>query len=263
VPILERHKELVVDKETKEKILKISASTIDRLLFKERAKLRLKGRARTKPGTLLKNQIPIRTFADWDENKPGFVEVDLVSHDGGNPRGDYVHTLDVTDVYTGWTDSDNGSEFINAHLLRFCKQEKITFTRTRPYRKNDNCFVEQKNYSIVRKAVGYYRYETKKELEILNELYKVLRLYTNFFQPVMKLVEKTRVGSKVIKRYDKSKTPYQRVLDSPYVPREDKERLRAEYDQLNPAELKRELTKLKNRLMMEASTKKRVIWYRI
>jgi len=240
-----------VDKETKEKILEISASTIDRLLSKEKAKMRLKGRARTKPGTLLKHQIPIRTFADWDEGRPGFVEIDLVSHDGGNARGDYAQTLDVTDVYTGWTeteavknkaqiwtfkalkgirkrlpfkllgiDSDNGSEFINAHLLRFCKQEKITFTRTRPYRKNDNCFVEQKNYSVVRKAVGYYRYETKKELEILNELYKVLRLYTNFFQPVMKLVKKTRVGSKVIKRYDEAK-----------------------------------LTKLKNRLMMEASAK--------
>jgi len=286
VPILERHRELIVDKETKEKILEISASTIDRLLSKEKAKMRLKGRARTKPGTLLKHQIPIRTFADWDEGRPGFVEIDLVSHDGGNARGDYAQTLDVTDVYTGWTeteavknkaqiwtfkalkgirkrlpfkllgiDSDNGSEFINAHLLRFCKQEKITFTRARPYRKNDNCFVEQKNYSVVRKAVGYYRYETKKELEMLNELYKVLRLYTNFFQPVMKLVKKTRVGSKVIKRYDEAKTPYQRVLDSAYVPEEDKERLRAEYDQLNPAELKRELTKLKNRLMMEASAK--------
>jgi hypothetical protein len=286
VPKLERHRELIVDRETKEKILGISASTIDRLLSNERAKMRLKSRSRTKPGTLLKNQIPIRTFTDWDENRPGFVEIDLVSHDGGNTRGDYAQTLDVTDVYTGWTetqavknkaqiwtfealkdirerlpfkllgiDSDNGSEFINAHLLRFCKQEEITFTRTRPYRKNDNCFIEQKNYSVVRKNVGYYRYETKKELEMLNELYKVLRLYTNFFQPVMKLVKKTRVGSKVIKRYDEAKTPYQRVPDSPYVPEEDKEKLRAEYDQLNPAELKRELTKLKSRLMREASAK--------
>ena len=286
VPILERHRELIVDKETKEKILKISASTTDKLLSKEKARMRLKGRARTKPGTLLKNQIPIRTFTDWNENRPGFVEIDLVSHDGGNPRGDFAQTLDVTDVCTGWTetqavknkaqiwtfealkgirerlpfkllgiDSDNGSEFINAHLLRFCKQEKITFTRTRLYRKNDNCFVEQKNYSVIRKNVGYYRYGTKKELEMLNELYKVLRLYTNFFQPVMKLIKKTRVGSKVIKRYDKAKTPYQRVFDSPYVPEEDKEKLRAEYDQLNPAELKRELTKLKDRLMREASAK--------
>jgi len=176
-------------------------------------------------------------LACWDEKEPGFVEMDLVSHDGGSARGDYIQTLDLTDVFSGWTetravrnkaqvwtfqalkeirgklpfqmlgiDSDNGGEFINAHLLNYCKEQKITFTRSRPYKKNDNCFVEQKNYSVVRRAVGYARYDTEEELEVLNQLYESLRLYTNFFQPVMKLAEKERMGSKVKKKYDKAKT---------------------------------------------------------
>ena len=157
VPVFEKHEEILLDYETREKLLKISSPTIDKLLATERKKLQLKGRARTKPGTLLKNQIPIKTFADWDEKRPGFVEIDLVSHDGGSVRGDYIQTLDVTDVFTEWTetkavrnkaqvwtfqaleeirgkvpfevlgiDSDNGSEFINNHLVRFCKENKIT-----------------------------------------------------------------------------------------------------------------------------------------
>lgn len=213
--------------------MKVSASTIDRLLRQEKKKYTLKSRSKTKPGTLLKNQIPIRTFSEWDEGRPGFMEIDLVGHDGGDARGEFIQTLDVTDVCTGWTetravrnkaqvwvfealkeimdripfdllgiDSDNGSEFINHHLFRFCTERKITFTRTRSYRKNDNCFVEQKNYSVVRRFAGYLRYNTEEELKLLNELYSYLRLYTNFFQPVMKLTEKTRIGSGVIKRYD-------------------------------------------------------------
>jgi IS30 family transposase len=190
--ILQKHKELKVIGETKKKLLRISASTIDRILKPERKKYELKGRSLTKPGTLLKHQIPIRTFSEWDEQRPGFVEIDLVGHEGGNPRGDFIQTLNVTDVCTGWTemqavknkaqiwvfealkdirkrlpfdllgiDSDNGSEFINHHLVRFCRDEKITFTRARSYRKNDNCFVEQKNYTIVRRYVGYARYDTE------------------------------------------------------------------------------------------------------
>ena len=160
------------------------------MLAPEKKKLSLKGRSRTKPGTLLRNQITVRTFADWQEDRPGFVEVDLVVHEGGRARGDYAQTLDLTDVATGWVelaavlnkaqvwvfeaferirqqlpfpllglDSDNGTEFINHHMKRYCDQEKITFTRSRPYRKNDNCFVEQKNYSVVRRLVGYDRYQ--------------------------------------------------------------------------------------------------------
>jgi len=280
IPVLEKFEELNIDDEVRKKLFEISPATIDRLLVKERAKFQLKGRSTTKPGTLLKNQIPIRTFSDWDEKKPGFVEIDLVSHDGGNAKGDFIQTLDVVDVLTGWTetkavknkaqkwvfealveirkrlpfpilgiDSDNGSEFINAHLFRFCEKEKITFTRSRPYRKNDNCFVEQKNYSVVRRNVGYRRYDTEEELKILNKLYEHLRLYTNFFQPTMRLVEKKRVGAKVKKRYDQPITPFKRAIESPHISKHDKDKLKEEYDRLNPAELKRKITKLQNKLM--------------
>jgi len=228
---LEAHKEIDLTDKVREKLLNISASTIDRLLKSEKDKFRLgKGRKGTRPGTLLKNSIPIRTFADWDEARPGFVEVDLVGHDGGNTSGDFIQSLNFTDIATCWDitaacmnkaqvhvfkalraiiarfpfiilgiDSDNGSEFINAHMLAYCIKNEITFTRSRPYKKNDSCFVEQKNYSVVRRNVGYQRYDTEEELSLLNELYIYLDCYTNYFQPVVKLVSKTRVGSKVTK----------------------------------------------------------------
>ena len=282
LPHLKKMGSLHISKETEEKLLKISAASIDRLLKKEKEKYRLikrRGLSHTKPGTLLKHSIPIRTFSDWNEKIPGFVEVDLVGHDGGILKGDFLYSLDVTDVHTGWTetkairnkaqvwvfnalkeirkrfpfeikgiDSDNGSEFINAHLLNYCEREHITFTRSRPYRKNDNCFIEQKNYSVVRRAVGYLRYDTEKELKVMNELYNVLRLYTNFFLPSMKLMEKTRIGSKVIKKYDKPKTPYRRVMESDKVPDKVKEKLTEEYGKLNPVELKIKINKLQKKL---------------
>ena len=288
IRVLVQHKEIRIDKDTRKKLRKISAATIDRLLADERKKQTLRGRSHTKPGTLLKSQIPIRTFSEWDDRRPGFVEIDLVGHDGGDACGDFAHTLDVTDISTGWTetqavknkaqvwvfealkdirnrlpfevlgiDSDNGSEFINYHLLKFCSEEKITFTRARSYRKNDNCFVEQKNYSIVRRAVGYCRHDTKEEVELLNEIYGHLRLYTNFFQPVMKLIEKTRIGSKVIKKYDiPPRTPFQRVIESPHIPEDGKEALKKQYASLNPAALKRTITKLQDRLLKLVSLKK-------
>jgi hypothetical protein len=279
VTVLERHNELRCDRLTREKLLQVSAATIDRLLRVERRKHELRGKGRTKPGTLMKHQIPIRTFAEWDEQQPGFGEIDLVGHEGGLAAGDYCQTLDLTDVATTWTetiavrnkaqshvfaaiqkvrknlpfpllglDSDNGSEFINDQLLSYCRQEKITFTRSRPYRKNDNCFVEQKNYSIVRRAVGYARYDTEEQCELLNELYSYLRLYTNFFLPTMKLKSKERVGSRVKKCYDQALTPYQRVLQSPLVGKAAKDRLRAKYVTLNPAALKRKIERLQQRL---------------
>jgi hypothetical protein len=279
IPVLEKYKEIELDKTVREKLLKISAATIDRVLAPERKKRSLRHRARTKPGTLLKHQIPIRTFSEWDEQRPGFVEIDLVGHEGGDPSGDYIQTLDMTDVCTGWTetqavknkarvwvfealkeirkrlpfkllgiDSDNGSEFINDHLLGYCQGEKITFTRARAYRKNDNCYVEQKNYSVVRRQVGYHRYDTPQQLRLLNQMYSRLRLYTNYFQPVMKLEEKIRVGSKVKKKYDRPRTPYQRVLEASLVEKEDRERLNQEYAKLNPAELRRQITTLQIKL---------------
>jgi hypothetical protein len=279
IPILEKYKEIELDKTVREKLSRISAATIDRVLAQERKKRSLRQRARTKPGTLLKHQIPVRTFSEWDEQRPGFVEIDLVGHEGGDPSGEYIQTLDMTDVCTGWTetqavknkarvwvfealkeirrrlpfellgiDSDNGSEFINSHLYGYCEQEKITFTRARAYRKNDNCYVEQKNYSVVRRWVGYHRYDTAQQLRLLNQLYSRLRLYTNYFQPVMKLKEKIRVGSKVKKRYDQPRTPYQRVLESPLVEKERKKELNQEYAKLNPAELRRQISSLQIKL---------------
>jgi len=279
IPVLERWGELKLTDEVREKLLSISEATIDRLLAPVRKRYQLRARSGTKPGTLLKHQIPIRTFSEWNEKRPGFVEIDLVGHDGGNSRGDYIQTLDVTDVCTGWTetravknkaqvwvfggltaimermpfkilgiDSDNGREFINDHLVRFCDKKKITFTRSRPYRKNDNCFVEQKNYSVVRKTVGYARYDTDEELNVLNELYDSLRLYTNFFQPVMKLIKKTRVGSKVRKEYDRARTPFRRVLESPFISEQAKEKLNQEYVTLNPVKLKRKIIRMQDRL---------------
>jgi len=285
--ILQRHKEIKVTREIKKKLLRISASTIDRILKPERKKHELKGRSLTKPGTLLKHQIPIRTFSEWNEQRPGFVEIDLVGHEGGNLRGDFIQTLNMTDVCTGWTemqavknkaqiwvfdalkdiraklpfdllgiDSDNGGEFINDHLVRFCHEQRINFTRSRSYRKNDNCFIEQKNYTIVRRYVGYARYDTEIAQKLLNGLYGYLRLYVNFFLPVMKLIQKTRVGSKVRKKYDEPQTPYQRVLVSPFVPEIKKEELRQQYANLNPAMLRRQIAKLQNKLLQLSENKR-------
>jgi hypothetical protein len=286
VAVMEREGELHLSPEVREKLLRISAATIDRLLGPDRRRLVIRGRSRTKPGTLLKHQIPIRTFASWDEGRPGFLEVDLVSHDGGRPVGDWIHTLSATDVASGWTetracknkaqvhvfaallhirralpfpllglDSDNGSEFINDHLRRYCEQKKITFTRSRPYRKNDACFVEQKNWHVVRRTVGYVRYDTEEELTLLNELYSLLRLMTNFFSPQMKLREKTRDGARVTKRYDQAKTPYQRLLEASALTEKAEERLDGLYLSLNPAQLQRKIGGIQNRLRTLAVAK--------
>lgn len=279
VPLLVRQGELRVSKSTQKKLTQISAATIDRLLEPERKKMALKGRSRTKPGTLLKHQIPVRTFADWDEMQPGFMEVDLVAHDGGSSHGEYCQILDATDVCTGWSeqfavptkaqcwvfdalkqmrarlpfellglDSDNGGEFINHQLVRYCHEEKITFTRARAGKKNDNCFVEQKNWSIVRRFSGYERFEGDDACEELNRLYQVVSHYVNHFMPSMKLKEKVRDGARVTKHYDKAQTPYARVLNSPHVSKAVKSRLRKEHATLNPAELKREIERIQKRL---------------
>lgn len=277
---LEVHGEIEMTEEVREKLLKMSPATMDRLLKPERERNALKGRSGTKPGTLLKSQVAVRTFAEWDEQKAGFVEIDLVGHDGGSTWGDYLQTLDVTDVHTGWSeqvavlnkaqvwvfeallkirerlpfpllgiDSDNGGEFINHHLVKYCYDEEITFTRCRPYRKNDNCFVEQKNYSIVRRAAGYGRYEGRQPLEVLNRLYDSLRLRTNYFLPSAKLIGKQRIGSRVRKFYDDPKTPYQRLLECPETPEKVKGELRLEYQGLNLAAINREIEKAQRLLV--------------
>jgi len=249
VETLERHGELHLDADTRQRLLALSPATADRLLRRSRVGPKPHGLSTTKPGTLLKQAIPVRTFAQWDDARPGFMEVDLVAHCGDSTRGEYLNSLDMIDVKTRWVelyglrnrsqatvqaaiitcrsrlpyrllglDSDNGAEFINAGLKHYCEQEHITFTRCRPYKKNDQAYVEQKNWTAVRQTVGYDRYEGQAACEALNALYQPLRLYLNFFQPVMVLLEKTRQGAKVKKRYDTAQTPYQRVLDSPDVP---------------------------------------------
>jgi hypothetical protein len=246
----------------------MSRSSIDRCLQKARFE-KHKGLSTTKPGTLLKKAIPVRTWHDWDENLAGFLEMDLVAHCGSSAEGQFLYTLTATDVSTGWTecfalpnktqivvsktisgmrtrlpfpllgiDSDNGSEFINDLLYRYCLEEKITFTRSRPYRKNDQAHVEQKNWSVVRHTVGYDRLESEEEQLLLDEIYADLRFYVNFFQPVLKLVEKIYVDGKVIKKYDQATTPYRRVLASANVALVDKAKLSNLYFQLNPVVLR-------------------------
>ncbi|MCA1601718.1 MAG: transposase family protein [Acidobacteria bacterium] len=278
-----RHNELPCDAATAKKLARISAATIDRLLRSERQKYQLKGRSHTRPGTLLKQQIPMRTFSDWNEQQPGFLEIDLVGHDGGVIDSHHAFTLNATDVASGWTastalknkaqvwtlqgvqkirakipfpllgiDSDNGSEFINESLKGYCDEQRISFTRSRPYRKNDSCFVEQKNYSVVRRAVGYQRCDTDEQLRLLNQLYEPLELYTNFFQPSMKLQSKERHGARVKKTYDQARTPYQRLLDSSFLKDETKQQLRERYRLLNPAQLKRQIERLQRKLLATA-----------
>src|SRR6266536_2576623 len=278
-----RHNELRCDATSAKKLARMSAATIDRLLRPERQKSKLKGHTHTRPGTLLKHQIPMRTFSEWDEQQPGFLEIDLVGHDGGVLDSFHAFTLNATDVASGWTsstalknkaqvwslagvqkiqaklpfpllgiDSDNGSEFINETLYNYCQEHKITFTRSRPYRKNDSCFVEQKNYSVIRRAVGYQRCDTDEQLRLLNQLYEPLDLYTNFFQPSMKLQSKERHGARVKKKYDQARTPYQRLLDSSFIKQETKQQLRARYRLLNPAQLKRQIEGLQRKLLATA-----------
>jgi hypothetical protein len=284
VPLLERQGRLrIVDQTVREQLVSASAATMDRLLAKTKRQSQLRGRSTTRPGTLLKHHIAVRTFADWSDVRPGFCEVDLVAHDGGSAYGDFGQTLTLTDVATCWTetetaknkarchvfaaikaararlpfpllglDSDNGAEFINTHLTQYCQDERITFTRSRAYHKNDNCYVEQKNYSIVRRTVGYYRYDTPRQLQLLGMLYQVLRLYTNFFQPVMKLREKVRQGSKLTRRYDEPQTPYRRALAHPQITQEVKAALIRQYESINVIELKRLLGRLQNALFRSA-----------
>jgi len=268
VPALEAEGALVVESTLRAALLTMSAATIDRRLRPFRLQQRPHGLSTTKPGTLLKQQVPVRTYTPWEEERPGFVEIDLVAHCGMSTAGHYLNTLTVTDVATTWTecvgvwskgqaavfaglelartrlpfpllgiDSDNGSEFLNAHLVRYCDQEHITFTRSRPYWKNDQAHVEQKNWSVVRRLLGYGRYESEEALAQLNRVYDLLRVWINHWQPTLKLVGKERDGAKVRKRYDTAQTPYRRVLASVQLDKEAAARLHAEHDQRGPVAL--------------------------
>lgn len=284
IKVLERCGEIELSAPTKELLLRISRSTIDRCLAPKRFKTP-HGLSTTKPGALLKNNIPIRTFTDWNEDVPGFLEIDLVAHCGESTEGQYLNTLTCTDICTGWTevialrrrtqeavctaidamrrdlpfallgiDSDNGSEFINDLLYRYCLDEKITFTRSRPYKKNDQAHVEQKNWSVVRHTIGYDRMETDQDHALLENTYQDLRPYINFFQPVLKLIGKERIGNKVVRKYDDARTPYQRVMERTDISLARKAHLMNLYLRLNPAELRRCIDEHVFQLWSSAST---------
>jgi hypothetical protein len=246
LPWVKKH--FAISKELEKELLGISARQMDRRLLptKRTAKRRLYGS--TRPGCLLKHMIPIKT-EHWDVTLPGYLEIDLVSHSGASAAGEFLYTLDCVDIATGWVerqavmgkgqhgivealkqieqrlpfrlrgiDSDNGSEFINAHLFNFCQQrpkdQSVQFTRSRPYKKDDNAHVEQKNWTHVRKLLGWQRYDTAEALQRINSLYEQLRIFQNLFQPSMKLSHKIRKGSRVMRRYDQPATPLQRALQS-------------------------------------------------
>jgi hypothetical protein len=275
VDALARFGELDCDEDVLERLKKISPATIDRLLRREKARLKIRGRSTTKPGTLLKKQVPLRFGTEWDDAVPGYEEIDLVAHCGATTAGEYINSLVVTDISSGWTepvavinkaqrhvfealmavekrqpfdyrglDSDNGSEFINHHLIRYCKQNGIVFTRGRPYLKNDNCHVEQKNWTWVRQNIGYGRYEGEAALTVMNKYYELLRLHVNFFLPSTKLISRTRDGSHIRKKYETPMTPYQRLLKSDEITEEAKAGLTRTFLTLNPAALKRDMMRL-------------------
>lgn len=286
---LRQLEEIFVLNEVAEKLEKISPATIDRKLKHQRQVLHLlRKRGYPKPSSLLYKKIPIR-LTEWDTSQVGFLEVDLVTHCGSSTLGLYICSLNTVEISSGWweaeaimgkgqdptfealkrirerapfkwlgIDSDNDPAFINYHLLRYCEKEDLEFTRSRPNKKNDNAYIEQKNWTHVRKTVGYLRYDTDKELTLMNSLYEnELRLYKNFFSPVMKLIKKERIGSKVKRKYDIPKTPYQRLIESGQISEEAKKELEAIYRSLNPAELKRKIEEKTHRLYIAYEEKNR------
>jgi hypothetical protein len=286
--IYERWGELHVKPSVRAKLLRLSAATADRLLHDERQKMRtIRGGTHTRPAaSTLLGQIPLRTFDEWDRGILGQVQADLVGHDGGLNQGDFAFTCTLTELSVGWSElrpvankarvrvaaaledirrslpfaivalgTDTGSEFINGHLYAWCQEQHIAFSRTRPYRKNDNCFVEEKNNSLVRHTVGYLRYNTPEELCLLKEIYERQTLLSNYFYPWMKLVSKTRRGARVYRRHDIPRTPFQRLLERDDVAERTKGHLRLIFEQSNPGQLRRELTELQERLYRLASRK--------
>ena len=286
VGVLRHFGELVIDEDTAALLVSMSAATIDRRLAQERARCKVRGRVGTKPGSLLKSQIPVRTWAEWDNAAPGFVEIDTVFHDGGHRGGGHAFTLTVTDIATGWTenrsvpdktarwvlaalndiarrmpfpilgvDCDNGSEFINDDLLGWCQGRQITFTRSRPGNKNDGCHVEQKNWTVVRTLVGYYRYDTAAELLLLNEIWQLQSKLTNYFYPQQKLLSKTRNGAKVSKKHDEAATPFHRAIDHPTMAVQRIVALTRTYSLINPAATQRQVQALTAQLFTLATSK--------
>lgn len=273
-------KEISCSQTMKNKLKKISSSTIDRKLKHQKEVERIRRKYKRKISPLLYKKIPVKVFEEQNRTIVGNVQVDLVEHCGSSSAGEFINTLSSVDIMSGWWEgeavlgkgqipvqesmerirkrcsfpwkgihSDNGKEFINAHLFDYTERKGLDFSRSRPYKKNDNCLVEQKNWTHVKKFIGYSRYDSKKELSILNDLYRnELRLYKNFFQPTIKLVLKERVGSKVHRKYDEPKTPYRRLIESKEVSEKKKKELKEIYQSLNVAKLKRTIDKKLDKL---------------
>lgn len=275
---LEKAGQLQLPPEVRANLVKVSASTIDRVLREERRRL---GRSlsTTKRGVALRSQIPLRTFTEWDGVTPGYFEVDTVSHCASSGTGQFLSTLNMTDIVTCWTeplallrkgaidviaafdkaavllpfpilgvDSDNGSEFINAAFIEWCKDRNVNQTRSREYKKNDQAWIEEKNRSVVRKHVGRDRLEGEETWQELSEYYSLLRLYFNFFQPCQKLVLKRRNGSKVYKKHDIARTPYQRVLENEHLSNELKAALVRQKEELSMVAILKKLEHHRSRL---------------
>jgi hypothetical protein len=283
VESLERHGHLHLDDDTRAQLLAMSAATADRVLRSARGRDKHGGLATTRRGPLLKSQVPVRTFSEWNDLQPGFMEADLVAHGGASAEGIYLHSLVLTDIASGWTecmalrrrgqdtvlqairavrpllpfpllglDTDNGGEFINETVITYCAEECLTFTRGRVSRKNDQCFVEQKNGSIVRNLVGYDRLEGEAACSQLTELYRAARLYVNFFQPSMKLRQKSRDGSRVTRQHDRARTPYQRLVDAGVLAPEVASHLAGLFESLDPLLLLRQIHRLQEAVWQHA-----------
>ncbi len=273
---LERFKEISVSDDLWPKLKAISSKTLDRRLSRER-KIRKLNRFRgtTRHGSLLKSSVPVR-ITNWDADVVGFMEMDTVAHNGGDPSGEHIYSLDMVEISSGWSeqiavmgkgevgvvlavnevksavpfdlkglDSDSGSEFVNWHMVRYCDAHDLFFTRSRPDRKNDNAYAEQKNNTRIRQWLGYGRYDTEKQLAAINDLYRnELRLFNNFFRPVMKIKAKEKINNSVCrKKYDEAKTPFTRLLESNQISKETKQKLEALYLSLNPVQLKNAINK--------------------
>ena len=279
VEALERHGELVVTPEVRSLLLEISPASIDRLLSRHRRRLGVQPQRQRPVSSGLKGEVPIRTWNEWNAAPVGSLQADLVLHCGESTEGFYLTSLCAVDVATGWTElqpvwglgkqrvgtavhhvrqrlpfplkslhTDNGSEFINHTLFNWCRLEKVSFTRGRSYRKNDQAYVEQRNWLTVRRHVGYDRLASKQAYALLGELYPLLCLQLNFFRPLRKVVAKERLGARVLKRYDEPRTAHQRLLDSGTLSQEQHGRLAVRLQTINPAELHRRIDKLLRQL---------------
>jgi hypothetical protein len=283
IPLLERCGHLSLTEEHRSQLLAMSLTTAKRFLRTQR-KPASRGLSTTRAGPLLKHQIPIRTFHQWDDLRPGFLEADLVAHCGGHTEGSYLYTLTLTDVATGWTeclplrartsavvlaalqrartlfpfpllgiDTDNGAEFINEEVRAYCEQEHLTLTRGRPEQKNDQCYVEEKNHSVVRQSVGYDRLVGEQTYQQLRERYRALRLSVNCFQPSMKLVSKQQEGTHLRRIYDPAKTPLQRLLLSGVLSAAEQDHLRAVAAGLDPLVLSEQMEQVRHAVWRCAS----------